>query len=451
MGRVWRSAQHEDDARDDVARPGEARLVDGLRRRAPEALAGLHEEYAAGIYNLALRVVRHPSDAEDITQDVLIRAFERLPQDREVLLRPWLYRLTLNRCYDYLRVAARRPLAAAPEQEAPSPHDLFDQSELQRLLEASLGDLTRRQRAALLLKDVHGLTLVEVGACLDLTPGSVEVLLARARRAFRASFEGRCVAAGRPVPRSAGALVALPLLPLPAALGAPPLALPVSAPLAPAASAPTLAPFVPLGPAVGAPLTAATGGGIGALLGLPASVKTAVLVAAAAASLGSAELVATRADQRPPRPQPRAAVARAAVTHAVTATAAGPREGAAAATVAAASRSASPSPSPRASSTRRRDRRAFAAGQPAGDPHSGDDAGRLPVAHTGRPRHHAGLAERHAFAVGHPDRPLRVRTRARRPPPTPRRRPRPPVSDPRGLISDAPRAATVSTPAVRVR
>ena len=322
MGRVWRSAQHEDDARDDVARPGEARLVDGLRRRAPEALAGLHEEYAAGIYNLALRVVRHPSDAEDITQDVLIRAFERLPQDREVLLRPWLYRLTLNRCYDYLRVAARRPLAAAPEQEAPSPHDLFDQSELQRLLEASLGDLTRRQRAALLLKDVHGLTLVEVGACLDLTPGSVEVLLARARRAFRASFEGRCVAAGRPVPRSAGALVGLPLLPLPAALGVPPLA-----PLfAPPVAAPTPAPFVPIGPAVGAPLTAATGGGIGALLGLPASVKTAVLVAAAAASLGSAELVATRADQRPPRPEPRAAVASAAVTRGVTATAAGPRE-----------------------------------------------------------------------------------------------------------------------------
>ncbi len=41
-------------------------------------------------------MVRHGPDAEDITQDVLIRAFERLPHDREVLLRPWLYRLTLE-------------------------------------------------------------------------------------------------------------------------------------------------------------------------------------------------------------------------------------------------------------------------------------------------------------------------------------------------------------------
>ena len=58
----------------------DARLVDGLRRGTPAAFAGLHERYATGIYNLALRVVRHGPDAEDITQDVLIRAFERLPQ-----------------------------------------------------------------------------------------------------------------------------------------------------------------------------------------------------------------------------------------------------------------------------------------------------------------------------------------------------------------------------------
>ena len=176
----------------------DARLVDGLRRGTPAAFAGLHERYATGIYNLALRVVRHGPDAEDITQDVLIRAFERLPQDREVLLRPWLYRLTLNRCYDYLRGTARRPLPVAMGADLPSPQDPYDQSELQRLLEAAIGDLTRRQRAALLLKDVHGLSLVEVAACLDLTPGSVEVLLARARRSFRARYEERCLVAGRP-------------------------------------------------------------------------------------------------------------------------------------------------------------------------------------------------------------------------------------------------------------
>jgi RNA polymerase sigma-70 factor (ECF subfamily) len=285
---VWRSSRY-DDPRREAACPGDERLVDGLRRRSPEALACLHEEYAAGIYSLALRVVRHAPDAEDITQDVLLRAFERLPRDGEVLLRPWLYRLTLNRCYDHLRWTARRPLAS-PDREVSSPHDLFEQSELQRLLEESLGDLTRRQRAALLLKDVHGLSLVEVAACLDLTPGSVEVLLARARRAFRASFTGHSAAAGRPLPGSAGGLAALALLPLPPGLATPPMPLPVAALPSPGVALPLAGP----------PLAAATGRGIGALLGLPASVKTALLIAAAAATVGSAEVAVTHADRRPP-------------------------------------------------------------------------------------------------------------------------------------------------------
>lgn len=288
MGRIWRSTNPEQP--EDDAGSSDARLVDALRAGTPAAFAGLHERYAPGIYNLALRVVRHGPDAEDITQDVLIRAFERLPQDREVLLRPWLYRLTLNRCYDYLRGSARRPLPVAPGSDIPSPQDPYEQSELQRLLEGTIGDLTRRQRAALLLKDVHGLSLVEVAACLDLTPGSVEVLLARARRAFRASFEERCIAAGRPLPRSAGGLVALPLLPLPAGLVAP--AVPFS--LAPPALVPPIAALCP-------PLTVAAGSGIGAALGLPASIKTAVLIAAAAATVGTAEIAVTQADHRPPR------------------------------------------------------------------------------------------------------------------------------------------------------
>lgn len=308
VGQVWRAVEPGEDGES-----RDARLVAGLRRGAPDAFVGLHEEYAAGIYALALRMVRHAPDAEDITQDVLIRAYERLPRDREVLLRPWLYRLTLNRCYDHLRAAARRRPAApagghsgrravssdghGAEAELASPVDLFEQSELQRLFEAALRDLTRRQRAALLLKDVHGLTLVEVGACLELTPGSVEVLLARARKAFRASFEGHCRAAGRPTPSSAGAIAALPLYPLPPGL------LTLPAPLS----------FAPLPVAV-PPIAAAAGGGIGAALSLPASVKMAALVIAAAVTVSTAEVAATHDDgSQQCRPAAIAAVSAGAV------------------------------------------------------------------------------------------------------------------------------------------
>jgi len=278
----------------------DARLVAGLRRRAPSAFAGLHDQYAAGIYSLALRMVRHVPDAEDITQDVLIRAYERIPREGEVSLRPWLYRLTLNCCYDHLRASARRRPAAVPtafaagepisvraggaERELTSPGDPFEQSELQRVLEAALDDVTLRQRAAILLKDVHGLTLVEVAACLDLTPGSVEVLLARARKAFRTSFAARYRADGRAAPQRVGALASLPLFPLPPSLQ-------VAVP-------PVLG--VPL-PAAMPPVAVAAGGGIGAALGVPASLKAAALIVAAAATMGTAE-VATNYGGRPPAP-----------------------------------------------------------------------------------------------------------------------------------------------------
>ena len=68
MGTIWKRRERDD--RTDDAGAADARLVEGLRRGHPDAFAGLHEQYAGGIYNLALRVVRHGPDAEDITQDV---------------------------------------------------------------------------------------------------------------------------------------------------------------------------------------------------------------------------------------------------------------------------------------------------------------------------------------------------------------------------------------------
>jgi RNA polymerase sigma factor (sigma-70 family) len=272
----------------------EEELVAGLRRRTPAAFAGLHDAYAAGIYSLAMRMVRHASDAEDITQDVLLRAYERVPREREVMLRPWLYRLTLNRCYDHLRAASRRRTAEPADHEAaPATSDPFEQAELRRLFEAALLSLTRRQRAALLLKDVHGLTLVEVATAMSITPGSAEVQLARARNAFRASYEGLCRSEGRAVPcaTEAPALATmLPLLSLPPALVVPPV-LPAPAP----ASLP------PLGIAAG---------GIGTAFGAPAAFKTAALVLAAAASVGTAGVAGLPSDTGQPGKQPAAQAAK---------------------------------------------------------------------------------------------------------------------------------------------
>ncbi len=279
MGRSG-GGEHTAGRRHDVidVEPDDARLVADLRRHAPGSLARLHGRYAVGIYNLALRLVRQREDAEDITHDVLIRAYERLPRDREVRLRPWLYRITLNRCYDHLRATARRrPAAAEPERDAAAPGDPFEQAELGALFERTLETLSARQQAALLLKDVHGLSTAELALLLEVTPGSAEVLLARARTSFRTRFAALAGVEQRALPAWIGAGALLPLVALPPSLMAPP---PPAAPVLPAHPLPDLSPLA-LGAGSAAPVGVA-GGGLGSALGGSAALKLAAVLAAAA-------------------------------------------------------------------------------------------------------------------------------------------------------------------------
>ena len=279
-----------------IGEHSDERLVEGLRSRAPDAFADLHDRYAPGIYGLALRMVRRGEDAEDITQDVLIRAFEHVPREREVMLRPWLYRLTVNRCCDHLRAAARRGHDDRHDSDAlVDAADPFERAAQGRLLEAALRGLTKRQRAALLLKDVHGLTTLEVASALELTPGSVEVLLARSRNAFRTSYVRLCRAEDMPAPSTAGAVRGLGLLllrPLPASLTAP-FKPPFGTPPTLAATDPGLLPALDL--AVG---------GLGAALGTSSVVKVAAALLAVATLAGASPGALHKRQEWSPRATP---------------------------------------------------------------------------------------------------------------------------------------------------
>jgi len=324
--------------------PGDERLVADLRRHAPGSMARLHRLYAVGIYNLALRMVHRREDAEDITHDVLIRAYERLPRDREVRLRPWLYRITLNRCYDHLRTTARRR-PADPDHAAcdvAAVGDPFEQAELGALFERTLETLSARQQAALLLKDVHGFSTAELAATLEVTPGSAEVLLARARNSFRARFADIAGVDARALPAWIGASLVLPLVALPTAL--------LSPPAPPVHPLPGLS-HAALGGGYAAPVGVA-GGGLGSAIANSAALKLAAVLAAAATMTAGVSDV-HHVVHRLATP-----AAAAAAVAARTARPAGTHSGAAgptrvvkhdarptpSATFAAASRSASPSP-----------------------------------------------------------------------------------------------------------
>ena len=176
-------------------------LLVGLRAGSPASFAQLYRERAASIYNLCLRILRSPQDAQDVTHEVFIRAFRQLPGcGEDFQLKAWLYRVAVNACYDLLRSRKAHPVSAdAPDEIGPARIDAFEQAELARALEQTLARLSANHRTVLVLKDMHGLSHEEIAAALGMSRGATETLLFRARAAFRSTY--LTIIAGQPAKR----------------------------------------------------------------------------------------------------------------------------------------------------------------------------------------------------------------------------------------------------------
>jgi len=169
---------------------GDDALLAELRAGDPDGFEQLYLDFAGSIYNICLRILRSPEDAEDVTQEVFIKAYQRLPGCADDFrLNAWLNRVAVNACYDHLRLRrAHVDLDAVTDMPSPPRIDSFEQAELSRLLEETLGSLSLDHRTVLLLKDVQGLTQLEIAGVLGVSNSATEARLFRAREAFRRTY-----------------------------------------------------------------------------------------------------------------------------------------------------------------------------------------------------------------------------------------------------------------------
>jgi len=211
-------------------------LATALRRGDRGAFEQLYTALHPSIYSFAARLLDDREEAKDVTQEVFLAAYRDLPRHRGALrVEPWLFRVTMNACYDRLRARARR--ADTPLEEVSTlvdTRDGYDQAAMAAAVEAALRDMSPRYRAALILHDVQGLNRRELSEAMNVTWGTAGVLLFRARAAFK-----KRVSALLPAGGGVAALALLPALPVPSALQATPLfgapgaaAPPLAAPLA---------------------------------------------------------------------------------------------------------------------------------------------------------------------------------------------------------------------------
>lgn len=164
----------------------DATLVARAREGDLRAFEALVERYQRRIFQLALRMTNSAADAEDITQEVFVTAWRRLPELRaDAAVVGWLYRTATNRCLNLLR--RRRPtteineLALVADAPGEDPERAAQGSEQMRALNGALQDLPPNQRAVWLLREVHHRTYEEIAELLATTPHAVRGRLARAR------------------------------------------------------------------------------------------------------------------------------------------------------------------------------------------------------------------------------------------------------------------------------
>lgn len=182
----------------------ESKWLTALRRGEDKAVRKLVEAYGARIYNVALRILRNPQDAEDAVQETLLKALDKLPQfDERASVLTWLYRIAVNTSLMALR--KRRTKERKEEPLAlPTPAELsrrepIDWSadpvrktlrgELQQVMDRAIDALPEKYRVVFVLRDLEGFSTEHAGTVLGITPNNVKVRLLRARLFLREQLD----------------------------------------------------------------------------------------------------------------------------------------------------------------------------------------------------------------------------------------------------------------------
>lgn len=167
---------------------------------AARVLTGRH---LGRVYGFAARLLGDRAEAEDVAQEAMLRLWRAAATWRagEAQLSSWLYRVTVNLCTDRQRARARRRAEALDDVAEPVDERADTEGAMmarQRVdaLQAALATLPDRQRQAVVLRHIEGLTNPEIATILEIGVEAVESLTARGKRALTAVLAGQKSALG---------------------------------------------------------------------------------------------------------------------------------------------------------------------------------------------------------------------------------------------------------------
>jgi RNA polymerase sigma-70 factor (ECF subfamily) len=167
-------------------------------RRSLELLLDRH---ADRVHAVCRRVIAHPEDALDATQEALIAIARGIHSfDGRSAFTTWLYRVATNAALDELRRRARRPVPVEELSERPAATSSIDDRVGARIdVDAALAQIPDEFRVAVVLRDLCDLDYAEIADVLDVPPGTVRSRIARGRAALAELLGNRPTDSTRPI------------------------------------------------------------------------------------------------------------------------------------------------------------------------------------------------------------------------------------------------------------
>ena len=165
--------------------------IERFKKGDLSAFEGIVRSHQDRIYNLCRYMLQNPRDAQDAAQDVFIKAYKGLKDFRpDSSFYTWIYRIAVTTCLDYKRRSRRDSLRHEPLDEdlpsdAPFPDQLYESRESLEAIQRVLQNLPNKLRAAIVLREVEGLSYVEIAEVLHISLGTVRSRISRAREELR--------------------------------------------------------------------------------------------------------------------------------------------------------------------------------------------------------------------------------------------------------------------------
>ena len=179
-------------------------IILGIRNGEESAFKALVDQYQELVINVCHGFVHNREDALDISQDVFIKAFDSIGQFRsQSKLSTWLYRIAVNRPLNFIRDKKRKnifssldilfdPQRTNPVENESDPEDRMDEKmekeERLKVLHQALDTLPRKQKVALTLNKLEGLSYKQIAEIMDISVSETGVLINRARKKLQSKL-----------------------------------------------------------------------------------------------------------------------------------------------------------------------------------------------------------------------------------------------------------------------